>query len=95
MQRINERTDRLRAAIYGVVWYAAVLHLVSLSALLAAGMLFAVNDFATVRAVVSGISLAIWGIAASILAPLGLIALVRWLGKAKRADPLHDPWLDE
>jgi hypothetical protein len=90
-----QQSDGLRAAIYGIVWYAAALHLVTLAALLAAGMLFAVDDLATIRAVVSGLSIAIWGGAVLILLVVGLISLVRWLGQAPPADPLHDVWMDE
>jgi hypothetical protein len=90
-----QQSDGLKASINGIVWYATALHLVTLAALLAAGMLFAVDDLATIKAVVSGLSIAIWGGAVLILLVVGVITLVRWLGQAPPADPLQDAWLDE
>jgi hypothetical protein len=95
MEETEKPTIAPRAAAYANVWHAAALHIVLLMALLAAGMIFAVNDWATVKAVVAGLSLAIWGVAALILIPVGLVWLLEWMRPSPSEEPLHDAWLDE
>lgn len=98
MQRIDKPTDGPAASALGtlgVVRNAAALQLVTLSALLAAGMIFGVNDLAVIKAVVAVTGVAIWGVVALLFVRAGWGSLVRWLRQAPPADPLHDLWLDE
>jgi hypothetical protein len=94
MQRTGKRPADLGPAIYEVVWSAAALHIVTLLAVLAAAMLFDVEDFAAIGGVVRVLTVLIWG--GAILVPLtgGLVALVRSLHQAPD-DLLHDTWLDD
>jgi hypothetical protein len=94
MQRTSKRTADLGPAIYDVVWSAAALQIVTLLAVLAAAMLFDVEDFEAIGGIVRVLSLLIWGGAFLVLLTGGLVALARTLGEAP-VDRLHDSWLDD
>jgi hypothetical protein len=94
MRRTGKRTADLGPAIYEVVWSAAALHVVTLLAVLAAAMLFGVEDLAAIGGIVRVLSVLIWGGALLVLLTGGVVALARTLGRAP-ADQLHDSWLDD
>jgi hypothetical protein len=80
--------------IYGVLWYAAALNALLLAAILASGMIFAVEHLVEVVAIILVCSLVVWGYLALILLPVWVISRLIGFRLDPPEDPLHDAWLD-
>jgi hypothetical protein len=89
MQQVDEQTDAPSATISRLIWSAVAINVVLVSALLTAGLIFAV-DFAMAADVALKFSVLTWGV----LIPVGLLSLGRQVRQETPAEPLHDSWLD-
>ncbi len=94
MQQVDELAEASPATISQWIRNAAAINLVLVSALLAAGMIFAV-DLAMAASVALGFSVLAWACAAVVFIPVWLISLGRQRHQAMEAESLHDSWLDE
>jgi hypothetical protein len=93
-QWVDEPARDPELTIPALIWNALGINFVLVSALLAAGMIFAI-DLAMAAIVALGLSLLTWACAALVLIPVWLISLRRRLRQDAAADSLHDSWLDE